>query len=113
MCVCVCLDDRDRKMLLLRGQTEPVLLSQSGVSKEKIFVFFDQIHTTGMDVKMGLHARAAITLSHQMTHRDFSQGAYRMRGIGKGQTLTILVTPEAKRMVRRTLWFCLSGVSSH
>ena len=30
--------------------------------------------------------------------RDFAQGAFRMRQLGKGQTVTILVTPEARLM---------------
>ena len=36
-----------------------------------------------------------------MTLRDYAQGAWRMRQIGRGQRLSLLVTPEVKRLVER------------
>ena len=38
--------------------------------------------------------------------RDFSQGAFRMRQLGKGQTVTILVTPEACRSSGKRMPSC-------
>ena len=46
-------------------------------------------------------ARAAVTLGKDMTLRDYAQGAWRMRQIGRGQRLSLLVTPEVKRLVER------------
>ena len=46
----------------------------------------DQIHTTGMDIKQAPNAKAVITVGKDTTFRDYAQGAYRMRGIGEGQT---------------------------
>jgi hypothetical protein len=34
-----------------------------------------------------------------MTFRDYAQGAFRMRGIGKGQTIELFVIPEVMRLV--------------
>lgn len=39
----------------------------------------------------------AITLGKDMVFRDYAQGAYRLRGIGKGQKLRILIIPDARR----------------
>ena len=85
-----------------------------------MFVFFDQVHTvcessvqsgrllmlcvvcdlqTGMDVKQAVDAKAALTLGHDMTFRDLSQGAYRMRGIGERTSL-------ASRPARSVAWSC-------
>lgn len=36
-----------------------------------------------------------------MTFRDFAQGAWRMRGIGFGQTLTLLIPPEVANLVEK------------
>lgn len=47
-----------------------------------------------MDIKQVVDANAALTLGKDMVFRDYAQGAFRMRGIGKGQTITILVVPE-------------------
>ena len=54
-----------------------------------------------MDIKQALNAEAALTLGKDMTLRDYAQGAYRMRGIGKGQKLTLLLVPEVKRLIDR------------
>lgn len=43
----------------------------------------------GMDIKQGLSAVAAVTLGKDMTFRDYAQGAFRMRGIGKGQKVQV------------------------
>lgn len=34
---------------------------------------------TGMDIKQALNAVALLTISKDMTYRDYAQGAYRMR----------------------------------
>lgn len=55
--------------------------------------------TAGMDIKQGLSAVAAVTLGKDMTFRDYAQGAFRMRGIGKGQKVQVLIIPEVQRLV--------------
>ena len=47
-----------------------------------------------MDIQHALNARAVLTLGKDMTFRDYAQGAYRMRGIGMGQTIELLIIPE-------------------
>eukprot|EP00463_Aulacantha_scolymantha_P003669 TRINITY_DN4548_c0_g1_i1.p4 TRINITY_DN4548_c0_g1~~TRINITY_DN4548_c0_g1_i1.p4 ORF type:complete len:51 (+),score=9.61 TRINITY_DN4548_c0_g1_i1:646-798(+) len=49
-----------------------------------------------MDIKQVLNAKAVITLGKDMNFRDYAQGAFRMRGIGKGQTLELFIIPEVK-----------------
>jgi len=63
----------------------------------------DQIHTTGMDIKQDLQACAAITIGKDMTLRDFAQGAWRMRGLGQGQTLHIFVVGEMEKLLTEAL----------
>ena len=58
-----------------------------------------QVHTTGMDIPQGASARAVLTLGKDLTFRDYAQGAYRMRGIGKGQSIVLFLTPEVRRLV--------------
>jgi hypothetical protein len=62
-----------------------VRLQQAGVPVHRRFSFYDQIHTTGMDIHQCIDAKAAITLGKDMTFRDYAQGAFRMRGIGQGE----------------------------
>ena len=69
----VFLDDRDKEMVVDRSGGAPVPLSQCGVSLERRFTFYDQVHTTGMDIKQALDACAAVTLGKDMTLRDYAQ----------------------------------------
>mmetsp|Transcript_2150 Transcript_2150/g.2909 ORF Transcript_2150/g.2909 Transcript_2150/m.2909 type:complete len:4480 (+) Transcript_2150:77-13516(+) len=91
----VYLDSADRQMILMRGnQGRPSPLAQVGLPPERRFTFYDQVHTTGMDIKQGPSANAVLTIGKDMTFRDYAQGAFRMRQIGQGQTLTLYLIPE-------------------
>ena len=73
-------------------------LERSGVPPERRFTFFDQVHTTGMDIPQTASANAVLTLGKDLTFRDYAQAAYRMRGIGKGQCIILFVTPQVGRL---------------
>merc|ERR1740130_2341234 len=87
-------------MIMLRNAAQPQLLKEAGVPMERRFTFFDQVHTTGTDTKQPLQCYAVVTVSASMTFRDYAQGAWRMRGLGKGQKLKILMTPELVKKVQ-------------
>ena len=87
-------------MILLRAGMKVLSLAGCGVAPHRRFTFFDQVHSTGMDIEQTLSARAAMTIGKDMTFRDFAQGAFRMRAIGTGQTITLLITPQVAHLVR-------------
>lgn len=95
----VFLDHKDRKMILMRHGMNVVRLNQSGIPPTRRFSFYDQIHTTGMDIHQCIDAKAVLTLGKDMTFRDYAQGAFRMRGIGKGQTIELFIIPEVLRLI--------------
>ena len=97
------MDRSDRKMVLLRESGRSVSLDQCGVKPEKRFTFYDQVHTTGMDIAQAPTARAVVTVGKDMTFRDYAQGAYRMRGIGKGQRLELLLPGEVEHLIRKAV----------
>ena len=45
------------------------------------------------------NAKAAMTLGKDMTFRDFAQAAWRMRGIGAGQTIELVLVPEVSSLI--------------
>lgn len=96
----VYLDELDRQMVVLRKDLQVVSLAESGLAWSERFTFYDQVHTTGMDIKQTVDACAMLTLGKDMVFRDYAQGAFRMRGIGKGQTIKLLVVPEILERVR-------------
>ena len=93
------LDAADNKVVLLRNAQHPVSLDECGVPLHRRFTFFDQAHTTGMDIPQTMVACAAVTLGKDMTFRDLAQAAWRMRRIGMGQTLHLIVVREVQRLV--------------
>ena len=99
----VYLDRSDRKMILMREGGRSIGLDQCGVSPEKYFSFYDQVHTTGMDIKQAPTAHAIVTVGKDMTFRDYAQGCYRMRGIGQGQTIELYVIPEVQNRIEADL----------
>ena len=96
----VYLDGEDRKMILIRSTMKSMLLSQCGIDKSRRFAFYDQVHTTGMDIKHAVNAMAVVTLGKDMTFRDYAQGAFRMRGIGQGQTIMLYIIPEVLKLIK-------------
>ena len=101
---CVFIDGDDRRMVVDRSlNAAPVPLDRSGIKIEKRFTFYDQVHTTGMDIKQALDACAVVTLGKDMTLRDYSQGCWRMRGLGKGQRIHLLVVQEVKQLIAETV----------
>lgn len=99
----VFLDDLDRKMVLVRSTRRVLKMAQCGIPADKRFAFYDQVHTTGMDIQHTLDATAVLTLSKDMIFRDWAQGAYRMRGINKGQKIHVYVIPEVRDLILREL----------
>ena len=74
-------------------------LERCGVPKERRFSFYDQVHTTGTDIPQTATAHAILTLSADLVFRDYAQAAYRMRGIGKGQSIGLFVIPEVEKLI--------------
>lgn len=69
----VFLDDDDKQQVLVRATGRVVSADQCGVPLERRFAFYDQIHTTGMDIKHVVNATAVITLGKDMVFRDYVQ----------------------------------------
>jgi len=100
----VYLDAADRQMVLMRGALgRPRALATVGLPPERRFSFYDQVHTTGMDIKQAPSANAVLTIGKDMTFRDYAQGAYRMRQIGEGQSLVLYLIPEVESRMKEDL----------
>ncbi|RYG67654.1 DUF3645 domain-containing protein, partial [archaeon] len=109
----VYLDEEDKQMVILRKGLKVVKLVDCGLTPSERFSFYDQVHTTGMDIKQAVDANAALTLGKDMTFRDYAQGAFRMRGIGKGQTITLLVIPEVHDLISKQVSMGITGKSTN
>lgn len=95
----VFMDASGCKMILMREGMQVLKLEQCGLPPSRRFSFYDQVHTTGIDIEQPAAAAAALTLGKDMTFRDYAQGAFRMRGIGRGQRIEVLITLEIHQLI--------------
>ena len=61
------LDDKDGKMILMKHGMSVVRLNQAGVPPDHRFSFYDQVHTSDMDIHQCIDGRAAVTLGKDVT----------------------------------------------
>lgn len=59
------------------------------ITTDNDFIFFSQSRITGVDIKLH-HAKGLVTIKPNTKFRDVAQGIYRLREIGKGQTVEFI-----------------------
>eukprot|EP00300_Choanocystis_sp_HF-7_P004938 c13792_g1_i2.p1 GENE.c13792_g1_i2~~c13792_g1_i2.p1 ORF type:complete len:2271 (-),score=731.14 c13792_g1_i2:47-6859(-) len=99
----VFLGDNDIKMIYERKTGRVLRLEESTIPLDRRFAFYDQVHTTGTDIKHVENAVALCTLGKDMTFRDYAQGTYRMRGIATGQKINVVIVPEVVGLMETVL----------
>ena len=94
-------DSEDERLVLDRHTRKVTPFAQSGLPRHRCFTFYDQIHTTGIDIEQPLGCTAILTLGKDSTFRDYAQAAYRMRGLGEvgQQKISLLVAPQVNFMI--------------
>lgn len=99
----VFIHDEQGEFVAIDREGNRKLVKKSCVDKESRLTIFLQPYTVGVDTKQPDDAIARITLSSTTTWKDFAQGAWRMRGLDKGQRLSIACGPNTAGMIRAHL----------
>eukprot|EP01062_Namystynia_karyoxenos_P024711 TRINITY_DN19664_c0_g1_i3.p1 TRINITY_DN19664_c0_g1~~TRINITY_DN19664_c0_g1_i3.p1 ORF type:complete len:963 (+),score=233.47 TRINITY_DN19664_c0_g1_i3:93-2891(+) len=83
-------------------------VASSPISLRDCFIYLDDTHTRGTDLKLAPTAVAVLTLGKGMSKDKFVQAAMRMRQLGQGQTVrcwcprdVILLMPKQRREAGR------------
>ena len=90
------LDDDNNQVIINKDNLDELIyvtrISQDYISSIKyLFVYFDQKHITGVDVKLiPLNAKGLVTIKYNTTIRDYGQGTYRLRKINQTQSIDII-----------------------
>ncbi|PMB71344.1 hypothetical protein BM221_003811 [Beauveria bassiana] len=95
------------------GNDELVVLDRKGIVESlrtspysnqlgRCFVFLDQAHTRGTDLKLPEHYRAAVTLGPDLTKDGLVQACMRMRKLGRGQSVVFCVSPEMQFRISKS-----------
>ncbi|KAJ6005943.1 hypothetical protein N7451_003887 [Penicillium sp. IBT 35674x] len=78
------------------GRVELLQISPFARRMEACFVFLDEAHTRGIDLKLPTNYRAAVTLGPGITKDKLVQACMRMRKLGKGQSVVFCVPKEVE-----------------
>ncbi|RHZ68728.1 hypothetical protein CDV55_106064 [Aspergillus turcosus] len=88
-------DEHDEAVVVDReGHVEKLISSAFRQRMGMCLVFLDQHHSRGVDLKLPMHYRAAVTLGPRLTKDRLVQACNRMRGLGNGQSLLFVIPPE-------------------
>ncbi|EGR48358.1 uncharacterized protein TRIREDRAFT_62633 [Trichoderma reesei QM6a] len=78
----------------------PLLATRLANDLTDCFVYFDEAHTRGVDLKLPEDARAALTLALKQTKDNTMQAAMRLRQLGTTQSVTFFAPPEVDISIR-------------
>ena len=93
-------EDNEWKIKNKEGQTWPK--HRSPILEQDAFVFFDESHCRGADMKLLPKALAMLTLGPNMCKSKFMQAAGRMRQLDKKQKIIFIATKEISTKIRYT-----------
>jgi hypothetical protein len=105
-------DESDAPFAFQRNNSSPLPLAMCSVEQSKWFVYFDHIHTTGTDIKLPRSTVGLVTLSSGTVLRDYVQACWRLRQLGHGQKVRVLLVPEIVRLVVNAVFRSDSGDDS-
>jgi len=74
-------------------------LTSSPVPAREAFVYFDELHCRGADLKLHPQAKALVTLSAQLEKDALMQAMGRMRGLHFGQSLELTALPSVQALI--------------
>ncbi|KAM0708220.1 hypothetical protein Q7P35_004870 [Cladosporium inversicolor] len=92
----LCVVDRKGRFDLL--QTSPF-----ASRLDACLAFLDESHTRGIDLKLPLNYRAAVTLGAHLSKDRLVQACMRMRKLGQGQSVVFCISPEIQAKIQENM----------
>ncbi|KAF2647966.1 hypothetical protein K491DRAFT_722967 [Lophiostoma macrostomum CBS 122681] len=77
----------------------PLLATPLANNLDGCLVYLDEAHTRGVDLKLPLHSRGALTLALGQSKDHTVQAAMRLRQLGTSQSVCFFAAPEAHRSI--------------
>ncbi|CAF4857346.1 unnamed protein product, partial [Rotaria sp. Silwood2] len=81
-------DKSNQIMIILRNE-EHLQLSGCHIDTKKLFVYLDEVHTRGTDLKLPLTARGIVTLGKNMNKDKLMQAVMRLRDLDYKQSVVL------------------------
>ena len=96
-------DEDELSVLDRSGRVESFQTSSYAKQLDVCVVYLDQPHARGTDLRLPRDYRAAVTLGSQLTKDHLAQACMRMRKLGHGQAVTIIVPEEISTKIRELI----------
>ncbi|KAK6831692.1 hypothetical protein RU639_002582 [Aspergillus parasiticus] len=97
--VIFCDDNDDLSVMDRKGRIESLQTSPFAKQLDVCYVFLDEAHTRGTDLKLPEHYRAAVTLGANLTKDRLVHACMRMRRLGQGQSVVFCVPDEIRQKI--------------
>ncbi|KAF8533563.1 hypothetical protein BDD12DRAFT_898540 [Trichophaea hybrida] len=93
--------DKQDELIVERhdGITEKLAFSSFAKQLDKTFVYLDEAHTRGTDLKLPIGSRAAVTLGPKLTKDKLAQACMRMRQLGHGHRIMYFAPSEVHQKI--------------
>ncbi|CAF4655911.1 unnamed protein product [Rotaria sp. Silwood2] len=86
-------DESNKIMVILRNE-ESFPLSTCHIDNKKLFVYLDELHTRGTDLKLPLTAHGIVTLGKNMKKDKLMQAVMRLRDLDFKQSIVLWGSKE-------------------
>jgi hypothetical protein len=93
-------EDEQLSVLDRTGHIESFQTSTYAKQLDLCIVYLDESHTRGTDLKLPRDYRAVVTLGAQLTKDRLTQACMRLRKLGHGQSVTLIVPEEIATKIR-------------
>jgi hypothetical protein len=94
-------DDKDQLMIWEDKKEHPTSLEQSTLSIHERFVYCDQRHAFGTDIKQFSRAKGLVTFDTFTTADEMLQAVGRLRQLLEGQSVEWILTPDAEKIISK------------
>lgn len=92
--------DRDHiKKYITKDSDDIQIFNENTLPINGRFVYFDNGHITGQDIKLIPSAIGLVTINLENNYRDVAQGIFRLRKINYGQTINYIMSKKMKEIV--------------
>ncbi len=108
-------DDESGRTLVLthhKKVTQTMSLSTCHLDKQELFVFFDDAHTRGSDLKLSWKSHGIVTLSRQMNKDKIMQAAMRFRQLDNKQSICFWGSEEISHEIARITGSQITAITS-
>jgi len=94
--------DGNTKKVITMKDRNPITY-RADMDRESLAAFWDLSHITGSDIPLGQFMKANMIVGKHVTLVSLMQGAWRLRGLAKGQVINFMVPEEDKKIICKML----------